>query len=95
MSDEIGPEQIIIETDETTSQKGSGPALTSKHSRIQLDTIDVVAFGAVITAIILSVGMVAGVVPINDATLGVVGLAGISGVVGGVRTFRKQPKAKK
>lgn len=68
--------------------KKEEPDGTKTHTkRWSLDTEDIVALGGVVVAIITVIGMIIGLLPINNYTYG---LAGLSAVTAGIAKFVKK-----
>lgn len=53
----------------------------SRRFRLRFDTEDIIAIFAGVVAIIIAIGMLAGLIPVNIYTLGVFGFSSVGGVI--------------
>ena len=78
------PEKIEIET----SEEGEGGA--KKHTKVSIGTEDVIALFAGIVAVIIALGMVFGVIPVNELTIGVLTFSGAGAAIAKIISARKK-----
>jgi hypothetical protein len=79
-----------FEYEQTDKDESNG---TKTHSKKwSLDTEDIVALGGVVVAILTAIGMIIGLLPINNYTYG---LAGLAAVTAGIAKFVTKGDRKK
>ncbi|MEX2115638.1 MAG: hypothetical protein WEB37_02030 [Bacteroidota bacterium] len=71
---------------ETSSEKKDKDGLSQKtKTRVSWDTIDIIASFAGLVALLIVIGMLSDLVPINRSTVALASLSGLGAVVMGVR----------
>ena len=91
----IEPQEFSYEESEkkTTTEQGT---VVEKQKKIQFAPEDIIALAAAIVAILFAVAIIAGKLPANGLTIGVVGFSGAGAVIAKIiKTRRKTAGAKK
>ena len=60
------------------------------HTKVSIGTEDVIALFAGIVAVIVSLGMVFGVIPVNELTIGVLTFSGAGAAIAEIISARKK-----
>lgn len=77
----------------TTTEQGT---VIEKQQKVGFAAEDIIALAAAIVAILFSIGMIVGKLPVNGLTIGVVGFSGAGAVIAKIiKTRRKTAGAKK
>jgi len=84
----IKPQQIKVEVETAETNKPDGSKQVKR--KISIDTEDLIAIGGIAVAILVVIGMLAGVLPVNEYTAGLAGLSGVGGAIVKIVKARKK-----
>ncbi len=86
---ELQPEKFSYEESDTqtTSKKGT---VVEKRRKVTFDTEDIIAGSAASVAILFALAMIAGKLPINELTIGVVAFSGAGAAIAKIIKLKRR-----
>jgi len=85
---QIETQDIKIETSTETKPDGT----KRRKTKVAIGTEDVVAIGGILVALLIAIGMIAGLLPVNKYTYGLAGLTAAGAVIVKIMGSRKKTK---